>query len=135
MKYCPPDRASFNVPYRLGHTERTSIEASRTRPNATHCGYCGEALHRKGLKFCGRPCYLKYSVEVAKPIEKALRKLADMRADGLNPGHGGEAAKKRSAKCAENNRKNAMNLTLEERRARKAAQQRARRKDMRNVAH
>lgn len=63
-----------------------------------------ESLPRKGLKFCGRPCYLRYSVEVAKPIEKGRARLAEMRASGLRPGHGGEAAKKRGAVLATNNR-------------------------------
>jgi hypothetical protein len=62
-------------------------------------------LRRKGLKFCGRDCYLRYSVEVAKPIEQARAKLAQMREAGLNPGHGGEAAKKRGAKIRESNRR------------------------------
>jgi hypothetical protein len=48
---------------------------------------------------------LRYSVEVAKPIEKARVRLAEMRAAGLNPGHGGAAAKKRGMVLAENNRK------------------------------
>lgn len=69
------------------------------------CGYCKEPLSRKRLKFCGRRCYLRYSVEVAKPIEKARVRLAEMRAAGLNPGHGGEAARKRGAALAENNRR------------------------------
>jgi hypothetical protein len=69
------------------------------------CGYCKEPLPRKGLKYCGRDCYLRYSVEVAKPIEKAQAKLARMRAVGLNPGHGGEAARKRGKAIAENNRR------------------------------
>jgi hypothetical protein len=88
------------------------------------CGYCKEPLRRKRLKFCGRECYLRYSVEVAKPIEKAQIKLAEMRAEGLNPGHGGEAAKKRGAKLAESNRKRALNLTPEQRRKRRAEQMR-----------
>jgi len=33
---------------------RPSLEATRARSTATRCGYCGEALHKKGLKFCGR---------------------------------------------------------------------------------
>ncbi len=36
-------------------------------------------LPRKGLKFCGRHCYLGYSVEVARPIEKARARLAEAR--------------------------------------------------------
>jgi CRISPR-associated endonuclease Cas1 len=90
----------------------------------SHCGYCKVPLRRKGLKFCGRPCYLRYSVEIAKPIEKAKARLAEMRAEGLSPGHGGEAAKKRGAKLAESNRRRALNLTPEERRKRRAEQMR-----------
>jgi CRISPR-associated endonuclease Cas1 len=69
------------------------------------CGYCKEPLQRKRLKYCGRECYLRYSVEIAKPIEKAQKRLEEMRATGLNPGHGGEAAEKRGAVLAENNRR------------------------------
>jgi CRISPR-associated endonuclease Cas1 len=90
----------------------------------SNCGYCKEPLPRKGLKFCGRQCYLRYSVEIARPIEKAQAKLTEMRAEGLSPGHGGEAAKKRGAKLAESNRRRALNLTPEERRKRKAEQMR-----------
>lgn len=72
-----------------------------------YCGYCKEPLPRKGLKFCGRHCYLRYSIEVAKPIEKAQARLAEMRAAGLNPGHGGAAAAKRGAQTAESNRRRA----------------------------
>ena len=82
-------------------------------------------LPKLGLKFCGRTCYLRHSVEVRKPIVKAQAKLAEMRAAGLSPGHGGEAAKKRGAALAESNRKRALGLTPEELRARKAAQMRA----------
>lgn len=39
------------------------------------------------------------------PIENAQSRLAEMRAAGLSPGHGGEAAKKRGMILAENNRK------------------------------
>jgi hypothetical protein len=68
------------------------------------CAFCKEPLPRKGLKFCGRPCYLRYSVEIARPIEKARARLAEMRAAGLNPGHGGNAARIRAASVSENNR-------------------------------
>ena len=80
------------------------IAARRETWERSLCGYCKEPLPRKGLKFCGRHCYLRYSVEVAKPIEKAQAQLAKMRAGGLSPGHGGEAAKKRGAALAKNNR-------------------------------
>jgi CRISPR-associated protein Cas1 len=80
------------------------IAARRKTWERSACGYCKEPLPRKGLKFCGRPCYLRYSIEVVKPIEKAQGRLSRMRAAGLNPGHGGEAATKRGAVLAKNNR-------------------------------
>ena len=106
---------------REGPKTAVAIRGARER---SHCGYCKEPLKRKRLKFCGRQCYLRYSIETAKPIEKAQLKLAEMRAEGLSPGHGGEAAKKRGAKLAESNRKRALNLTPDERRKRRAEQMR-----------
>lgn len=44
-------------------------------------------------------------MEVAKPIEKAQKRLVEMRAAGLSPEHGDEAAKRRRAAIAENNRR------------------------------
>jgi hypothetical protein len=92
------------VPRRLVREAPKPIEQRRGSWKRSACGYCKEPLPRKGLKFCGRDCYLRYSVEVAKPIEKAQARLAEMRAVGLSPGHGGEAAKKRGAALAQNNR-------------------------------
>ncbi len=102
----------------------TTVTAKSANAQRSHCEYCKELLPRKGLKFCGRQCYLRYSVEIAKPIEKAQARLSEMRADGLRPGHGGEAARKRGAKLAESNRKRALNLTPTEWRKRKAEQMR-----------
>jgi hypothetical protein len=79
--------------------------AAAVKERKTLSGYCKEPLPRKGLKFCGRRCYLRYSVEVSRPIQKAQARLAEMRASGLSPGHGGEAAQKRGAALAENNRR------------------------------
>jgi CRISP-associated protein Cas1 len=94
----------ISVSRRLVREAPNPIAERRDSWARSTCGYCNEPLPRKGLKFCGRHCYLRYSVEVAKPIEKAKAKLAVMRAAGLNPGHGGEAAKRRGAVLAENNR-------------------------------
>jgi CRISPR-associated protein Cas1 len=94
----------ITVPRRLVREAPKPIAARRETWDRSACGYCKEPLPRKGLKFCGRHCYLRYSIEVAKPIEKAQARLAGMRAAGLNPGHGGEAAKKRGAALAKNNR-------------------------------
>jgi CRISPR-associated endonuclease Cas1 len=94
----------ITVPRRLVREAPKTIAARRETWARSACGYCKEPLPRKGLKFCGRHCYLRYSVEVAKPIEKARMRLVEMRSEGLNPGHGGEAAKKRGAVLALNNR-------------------------------
>lgn len=93
------------VPRRLVREAPKPIAQRRGSWERAACGYCKEPLPRKRLKFCGRHCYLCYSVEVAKPIEKAQARLAEMRAAGLSPGHGGEAARKRGAAVAENNRR------------------------------
>ena len=95
----------ITVPRRLVREAPRPIEQRRGSWERAACGYCKEPLPRKGLKFCGRQCYLRYSVEVAKPIEKAQARLAEMRAEGLSPGHGGQAARKRGAALAENNRR------------------------------
>ncbi|MFZ0366012.1 MAG: CRISPR-associated endonuclease Cas1, partial [Candidatus Cybelea sp.] len=95
----------ITVPRRLIRETAKPIAARRESWQRRACGYCKEPLPRKGLKFCGRHCYLRYSVEVAKPIEKARVRLGEMRAAGLTPGHGGEAAKKRGRVLAENNRR------------------------------
>lgn len=92
------------VPRRLVREALKPLAERRESWERSSCGYCKEPLRRKGLKYCGRRCYLRYSVEVAKPIEKAQERLAEMRGAGHSPGHGGEAAKKRGAVLAENNR-------------------------------
>ena len=93
----------IKIAYRLARTDRVPV-SQRPKRDFADCQYCHQPLPKKGLKFCGRRCYLKYSVEVAKPIEKAQARLAEMRAQGLSPGHGGDAAKKRGAALAKNNR-------------------------------
>jgi CRISPR-associated protein Cas1 len=95
----------ITVPRRLVREAPKPIAERRGTWERSVCGYCKEPLQRKGLKFCGRHCYLRHSIEVARPIEKAQARLAEMRANGLSPGHGGEAAKKRGAAIAENNRR------------------------------
>jgi CRISPR-associated endonuclease Cas1 len=93
------------VPRRLIREAPKPIAARREAWERSRCGYCKEPLPSKGLKFCGRHCYLRYSVEIKRPIEKAQARLAEMRAAGLSPGHGGEAARKRGAKIAASNRR------------------------------
>ena len=93
----------ITVPRQLVREAPKPIAQRRESWERAACLYCNEPLPRKGLKFCGRRCYLRYSV-VAKPIEKAQARLAEMRLAGLNPGHGGLAAKKRGAMLSTNNR-------------------------------
>jgi CRISPR-associated protein Cas1 len=61
------------------------------------CDYCGGPMRGQGRRFCGRPCFLRWSIEVNRPIEKAQAKLAQLRAEGRDPSHGGAAAEKRGA--------------------------------------
>ena len=65
----------ITVTRRLVRESPKPIAARRKTWERSACGYCKEPLPRKGLKFCGRECYLQYSAEVAKPIEKARRGL------------------------------------------------------------
>jgi CRISPR-associated endonuclease Cas1 len=93
------------IPYRLVQ-ERVARKNQGTRVGTgTPCGYCNNPVPKLGLKFCGRACYHRHVVEVAQPIKKAHARLVEMRAAGLDPGHGGEAARKRGAALAENNRR------------------------------
>ncbi|HEY1681768.1 MAG TPA: CRISPR-associated endonuclease Cas1 [Candidatus Tumulicola sp.] len=94
----------ITVQRRLLREAPKPIEQRRDMCENSRCGYCKERLPRKRLKYCGRTCYLKYSTEVARPIEKAHARLAELRASGLSPGHGGEAAKRRGSALSENNR-------------------------------
>jgi CRISPR-associated protein Cas1 len=120
------------VPYRLSRFNRSPASGYRkgrippTNPGT--CEYCHQPVPKKGLKFCGRHCYIRHSVEVRQPIKLAQQRLAEMRAEGLDPGHGGQAAKKRGTKLALSNRRRAMNLTEEQWRARRALQARLRRR-------
>jgi hypothetical protein len=84
--------------------------------------YCHQSVPKKGLKLCGRHCYLRHSIEVRQPIRLAQQRLAELRTQGLDPGHGAEAAKNRGAAMALTNRRAALRLSAEERRARRAAQ-------------
>jgi hypothetical protein len=54
--------------------------------------------------------------------------LAEMRAQGLDPGHGGEAGRKRGDAMARTNRRRSLALTPDGRRARRAEQARLRRR-------
>ncbi len=121
------DLRKITIPYRLVDVRTAEKVAPTLKASGHLCGYCGTILKKTRLKFCSRHCYLRHSVEVRQPIKLAQAKLARMRARGLSPGHGGDAAKKRGAKIAESNRRRSLGLTAEEMRARRSAQARKRR--------
>jgi hypothetical protein len=112
----------ITIPYRL-IDDRKAVKRRQTSAQAP-CGYCGQPVGKVGLKFCGRPCYLRHSSEVRKPIELARAKLATMREEGCKPGWDAEAREKREAGKAEVLRKRVPGITPEQTRARKAEQQR-----------
>jgi|GEM_PF-937444 len=112
------------IPYRL-IDHRVAKKREGPRGDVRNpCEYCEQPVPKAGLKFCGRVCYLRHSVEVRQPVKLAQKRLAEMRAEGLSPGHGGEAAKIRGAALAKTNTRFSLHLTPEEMRARRAAQQR-----------
>lgn len=97
------------VPYALERPSRFFAPTVKRPPGLKYCEYCKKPLVRKGLKFCGRECYLRHSIEVRQPIKLARAKLEAMRqATGVYPGHGGEAARRRGAATALSNRRRAI---------------------------
>jgi hypothetical protein len=95
----------ITVARRLVREAPKPIAARRQTWKHSICGYCQGPLPRKGLKYYGRQCYPRYSVEIARPIEKAQAKLMGMRAAGLNPGHGGGSSKKTRLGSSGDNRR------------------------------
>ena len=105
---------------------RQSARPAQAPVAVLNCEYCKQPLHKKDLKFCGRQCYLRHSVEIRQPIKLAQARLVEMRAQGLDPGHGGEP--RRHAEMAQTNNRLALNLTAYEWRTRRAVQGRMRRR-------
>ena len=117
------------IPYRLiDHRVAKKREAPRVDALRNPCEYCGQPVPKSGLKFCGRVCYLRHSVEVRQPVKLAQAKLAALRRDGSNPGWDAVAREKREAGKAEALRKRAPAMTAEQRRVRRASQARVYRK-------
>jgi CRISPR-associated endonuclease Cas1 len=97
-----------DVRYVLQRPSRFFAPTAKKQTTFTNCEYCKKQLPKKGLKFCGRECYLRHSVEVRQPIKLARAKLEAMRQEtGVYPGHGGEAAKKRGANISLSNKRRA----------------------------
>jgi CRISPR-associated endonuclease Cas1 len=82
---------------RLGPEKIVSRSVAATKERRTVCDYCGGPMRGQGRRFCGRPCFLRWSIEVSRPIEKAQAKLSQLRTEGRDPSHGGDAAAKRGA--------------------------------------
>ena len=82
------------------YRRRTSM--SRSRPTAkvgSTCPECGKLFRDPGRQFCSNECWEKYNNEVHLPqtASAGLGKLAQMRAEGRDPAHGGNAARRRAA--------------------------------------
>ena len=81
---------------------RRRTKMSRLRPTAkveSTCPECGKLFHGQGRQFCSNECWEKYNYEVHLPqtADAGLAKLAQMRAEGRDPAHGGNAARTRGA--------------------------------------
>ena len=82
------------------YRRRTSM--SRSRPSArvgSTCPECGKLFRDQGRQFCSNECWETYNREVHLPktADEGLTKLAQMRAEGRDPAHGGNAARRRGA--------------------------------------
>jgi CRISPR-associated protein Cas1 len=115
----------IEIPYRLSIRARRPVTAPTTVSEFGVCAYCGTALRRRGRKFCSRQCTLQRDVVERQPIRLAQARLAELKAAGRDPGHGGEAARRRGAKVAESNRRRAKYVSTDAKRL--AANEAARR--------
>lgn len=83
---------------------------SRKLADLASCEQCGGSCKQRTAKqrFCSHPCYQEWWRHNVQPkaAAKGNRRLADLRAAGKDPSHGGEAAKKRGEKIAISNRIN-----------------------------
>ena len=85
------------------------VQSSKAKnPKGGSCEECGAEFTRRTAKrrFCSRACYQQWwRVNVqSKASAKGRKRLAELRAAGQDPSHGGEAAKKRGEKIALSNR-------------------------------
>jgi hypothetical protein len=83
---------------------------SRKLADLASCEQCGDSFNRSTAKqrFCSRICYHEWWRQNVQPkvAAKGQKRLAELRAAGKDPSHGGEAAKKRGEKIALSNRIN-----------------------------
>ena len=82
------------------YRRRTSAPRLRiTADVGSACPECGKLFRDQGRQFCSNKCWEKYNIEVHLPqtADAGLEKLAQMRAEGRDPAHGGNAALRRGA--------------------------------------
>ena len=82
------------------YRRRTSAPRLRiTADVGSACPECGKLFRESGRQFCSNKCWEKYNIEVHLPqtADAGLEKLAQMRAEGRDPAHGGNAALRRGA--------------------------------------
>src|ERR1700688_710365 len=112
----------ITIPYRLvDHRVAKKIEGTK-KGDGPPCEYCKQPVPKIGLKFCGRPCYLRHSVEVRQPLKLAQARVAQLRQEGRNPGWDATARKKRKAGKTQMLRRRMPGMTREQRRRRRAEQ-------------
>ena len=73
------------------------------------CPECGKLFRDRGREFCSNECWEKFNIEQHLPqvAEAGLAKLAQMRAEGRDPAHGGNAGRRRGATNAQRARERA----------------------------
>lgn len=82
------------------HPKKAQPQTVRKRRPALplrKCKMCGKVLTKRDGEFCSSDCLQDYKAQVIVPRFKGagLAKLYELRAQGINPSHGGEAGKKR----------------------------------------
>lgn len=106
----------LGLPYRLEVRTGTDRRDRRAVSDFGACAHCGTRLTRTGRQYCSRQCTLAKLTETDPPWKRGQAVLAQRRAQGQDPGHGGEAARKRGEKIAQSNRKRAKYTTADEKR-------------------
>ena len=95
---------------RDGYRRRQSTSRSRRGENVgSTCPECGKMFHDPGREFCSSKCWDKFNMEHHLPqtAEAGLATLARMRAEGKDPAHGGDAARRRGASNSQRARERA----------------------------
>ena len=89
--------------------QRSTPRISTTAVIGSTCPECGKMFHDPGREFCSSKCWDKFNMEHHLPqtAEAGLATLARMRAEGKDPAHGGDAARRRGASNSQRARERA----------------------------